>query len=167
MLKALNDIRARLCKVQARSNQGLAEAVRSLPRAATAPSSRRRLRPWPETLNLKQLCLIGALTVSLAACATTPPPSNTMAQARAAWEQQDYEKALILMHAEAQRGNPQAQYALGYMYYNGQGTAVNIERAMHWINRAAEQGHRPALQALSQLATIGATRSQTRAAPEG
>jgi TPR repeat protein len=106
-----------------------------------------------------------ALSMLIGGCATVPTPADdTFERARAAWEAEDYEQALILMQPAAQRGNPQAQYALGYMYYNGQGTEVNEEVAMEWIRRSAEQGHRPALQALSQLAALG-VRRQTPPAP--
>ncbi|RFA31503.1 hypothetical protein CAI21_02180 [Alkalilimnicola ehrlichii] len=65
------------------------------------------------------------------------------------------------MRAEAQEGNPDAQYALGYMYFNGQGVEPDLDEAMEWIRRAAEQGHRPALEALTQLAAIGARKPTT------
>lgn len=96
------------------------------------------------------------LALSLTGCATTSPGAETMAQARDAWIEQDYEQAMILMAREAELGNPEAQYALGYMYYNGQGTEVDIERALELITRAAEQGHSPAIRALSELATLSA-----------
>ncbi len=37
-------------------------------------------------------------------------------------------------------GNPDAQYALGYMYYNGVGTVKDEQTGELWIQRAAQQG---------------------------
>ena len=98
-------------------------------------------------LSGRRSALVAALALALCitGCATTSQSNDTMAQARDAWIAQDYEQAMILMAHEAERGNPEAQYALGYMYYNGQGTAVDIERALALITRAAEQGHPPAI----------------------
>lgn len=40
----------------------------------------------------------------------------------------------------AKSGDPDAQYALGYMYYYGIGTVRDKETAKMWIDRAAKQG---------------------------
>jgi TPR repeat protein len=41
----------------------------------------------------------------------------------------------------AEQGIPEAQYALGKMYFEGQGVARDPAKAATWIRRAAEQGH--------------------------
>lgn len=49
-------------------------------------------------------------------------------------------------------GDRDAQYALGYMYFYGQGTSRNEMLARKWITRAANQAQPQAKRALSMLA---------------
>ena len=53
---------------------------------------------------------------------------------------QDYRRAFIRLRPEAERGNSQAQYAVGYMYYYGQGVIEDRKKAWFWINQAAQLG---------------------------
>ena len=49
------------------------------------------------------------------------------------------------MKEKAEKGDAQAQYALGLMYYNGEKVAKNYAEALKWFCRAAEEnGHREA-----------------------
>ena len=45
----------------------------------------------------------------------------------------------------------QAQYNLGYMYENGQGTLKNYQEALKYYNRSAKQNYAPAQLALIEL----------------
>ena len=54
------------------------------------------------------------------------------------------ESTLQQLQAEAQRGNAQAQYALGGAYYNGNGVTRNPAQGAQWLLRAAEGGYAPA-----------------------
>ena len=47
------------------------------------------------------------------------------------------ESTLQQLQAEAQRGNAQAQYALGGAYYNGNGVTRNPAQGAQWLLRAA------------------------------
>lgn len=49
-----------------------------------------------------------------------------------------YEAALPLYEREAERGNGQAAYMTGYMYYYGQGIAANKEKAVEYLEKAVE-----------------------------
>lgn len=60
---------------------------------------------------------------------------------------QDYRQAFLRLKPEAERGQPDAQYAVGYMYYYGQGVVENRKFADYWINKAAEAGQSEALAA--------------------
>ncbi len=51
----------------------------------------------------------------------------------------------------ATHGNPDAQYALGYMYYYGVNTVQDADSAQLWIARAAAQGQPLAKKALAML----------------
>ena len=45
----------------------------------------------------------------------------------------------------AEQGNANAQYALGWMYENGEGVVKDLAMAFRWYKRAAERNH-PAAQ---------------------
>lgn len=53
----------------------------------------------------------------------------------------------------AKNGNPDAEYALGYMYYYGQKVPQNNEAARAWIQKAAAQGQPQAMTALKMIET--------------
>lgn len=62
-----------------------------------------------------------------------------------------YNCSLSKIEAAAQRGDPDAQYALGYMYFYGIGTVRDPKAAKLWINRAAAQGQPLAVKASGML----------------
>lgn len=64
---------------------------------------------------------------------------------------QDYRQAFIHLLPEAKKGVPDAEYAVGYMYYYGQGVLEDRKQALYWINRAAAAGQREAIEALKVL----------------
>ena len=51
----------------------------------------------------------------------------------------------------AKRGNTDAQYALGYLYYYGIGVGRNKRVGKWWIARAATKGHSQAIQVSKML----------------
>ncbi len=51
----------------------------------------------------------------------------------------------------AEAGDPDAQYALGYMYYYGKNMPRNTTTALNWIKRAAVQGQSQAINAMALL----------------
>ncbi len=59
-----------------------------------------------------------------------------------------YKRAMRLLLPLACDGNPEAQYAVGYMYYYGYGVTQDTEVGCFWINRSAAQGYIPAEKAL-------------------
>ena len=64
---------------------------------------------------------------------------------------QDYRKAFIRLKPEAEKGRPEAEYAVGYMYYYGQGVVEDRQKAWFWINKSAQAGDINALAALQIL----------------
>lgn len=70
-------------------------------------------------------------------------------KAKAAYLAYDFPIAFPLMLKEAGAGNMQAQYAVGYMYFYGQGAGVDYEESLKWIRKAAEQGYAKAFKALA------------------
>ena len=100
----------------------------------------------------------------LAACATNSNPSSsdkkvqenrvpTSACIGNAYLQK-YNCSVRRINQAAQSGDPDAQYALGYMYYYGIGTIRDKETAKLWINRAADQSQ-PLAKKASELIENG------------
>lgn len=84
---------------------------------------------------------------TLTACMSSLSVREGIASFRA----EDYRSAFIRLKPAAERGNPDAAYAVGYMYYYGQGVVENRKMAMMWINRAAHSGQPEAVAALGIL----------------
>ena len=51
----------------------------------------------------------------------------------------------------AKKGDPQAQFALGYCYEIGKGVEKNIQKAILWYRKVAEQGNNQAEERLKIL----------------
>lgn len=64
---------------------------------------------------------------------------------------QDYRQAFIRLRPAAEKGSPEAQYAVGYMYYYGQGVIENRQKAWYWITAAAKNGNVDAQNAMRML----------------
>ena len=62
-----------------------------------------------------------------------------------AWEQGDYESAIKQWREPALKGDADAQFNLGQAYKLGRGVTMDLETAQDWFRRAAEQGHRQAI----------------------
>ncbi|MCH9644827.1 MAG: SEL1-like repeat protein [Gammaproteobacteria bacterium] len=68
---------------------------------------------------------------------------------------QRYDCSVDRVEAAAENGDPDAQYALGYMYYYGLGTVRDIPTARLWIKRAASQDQPLAKKALRMIDSGG------------
>ncbi len=64
---------------------------------------------------------------------------------------QNYRQAFIRLKPLAKKGQPDAQYAVGYMYYYGQGVVEDRQKAWYWINCAAHAGQPDAVEAVRIL----------------
>lgn len=67
------------------------------------------------------------------------------------FKQEQYQKAFVTLEPVAKEGNPDAEYALGFMYYYGRGIAENRPMAKYWMHKAAQHGQASAQKALSKL----------------
>ena len=67
------------------------------------------------------------------------------------FQMQNYRAAFIHLKPEAEKGNPDAQYAVGYMYYYGQGVTEDKKQALFWISAAAKAGQPSAIAAMQML----------------
>ncbi len=70
-------------------------------------------------------------------------------QGKRYFEEGYFKRAKHMLLPLACDGVPEAQYAIGYMYYYGYGVAQDTEVGYFWIQRAAENGFPAAIQALS------------------
>ena len=71
-------------------------------------------------------------------------------------ENADYKKALDYYKKAALQGYSEAQYNVGWCYFNGYGVEADQEEAMRWIRKAAEQEYALALDAMWQGYYFGA-----------
>ena len=62
----------------------------------------------------------------------------------AAYKRGHYEMAIYDFEQRAVQGDPVAQFCLGFMYRHGLGIMSDIEKAITWYTKAAEQGFVPA-----------------------
>lgn len=102
------------------------------------------------TLKLLFVCFV---SFYLIACTTahdnmTPKMVSELQQGKRYFEAAYYRRAMSMLLPLAYQGSAEAQYAVGYMYYNGYGVARDPDVGYFWIKRAADKGYLQALQAL-------------------
>lgn len=97
---------------------------------------------------LRLLSIICASTLLLTACVN---PQTELRRGQLSFQEQNYHDAFIRLTPLAKNGNARAQYAIGYMYFYGQGITENHERGIFWMQRAARQGQPQAVAALKML----------------
>ena len=73
--------------------------------------------------------------------AATAAGAEDLAEGLEAYERGDYAGALAAWLPLAKRGDPEAQYRVGRLYYYGTGVAADAAEAARWYRAAAEQGH--------------------------
>jgi TPR repeat protein len=69
---------------------------------------------------------------------------------------EDDSRAIELYRQAAEQGNPAGQLGLGQMYASGEGVEQSNEAALEWIQRAADNGHVPAMMQLAEIYEKGA-----------
>ena len=112
-----------------------------------------------ETVRLFRFVLIVSFITSVTACATTnldeieKPVDQALQfeEAKIAFNQQNYDHAALLLKPLAEQGHADAQYALGYLYYNGLGVPRNNALSIQWLKEAAAKGNKEAIEALRRL----------------
>lgn len=75
--------------------------------------------------------------------------------ALSAYNNGDYDNALVLLRPAADRGFYKAQNLLGECYYYGKGVKKDLELAVFWFKRSAEQGYAPAQHNLGESYLFG------------
>ena len=72
-----------------------------------------------------------------------------------AYNKKNYDLAFQLYQKAANSGSPSAQFTLGLMYRDAQGTVKNLPEAIKWQKKAAQQNYRPSLNELGVIYLYG------------
>jgi TPR repeat protein len=99
---------------------------------------------------LMQMVLSLMMTVTVVGCASARI-NQELQRGRLNFEGGFYKDAFHQLLPLASEGNKEAEYAVGYMYYNGYGVNQDLESGMFWIKKSAALGYEPAIKALGQL----------------
>ena len=98
---------------------------------------------------LKNSILIICVACFLLQSCSSTSPNQAFQDAQNNYSQGKFAKAFKTLSKLAENGNSQAEYALGYMYYYGQGTDQDTEKAIILFQQAANQGNADAAKALT------------------
>jgi TPR repeat protein len=83
------------------------------------------------------------------------PGKENLAAGYRAYDVGDYQRALQNFREAADKGMADAQYFVGLMHAEGEGTTRSYAEAAKWYEKAAAQNHADALFALAKLHVIG------------
>ena len=70
-------------------------------------------------------------------------------------------KSFNLFKEVAENGNAYAQYSVGFMLQNGQGTKANLNEAEKWYKKSAEQGYETSIKELKKIEKLKALDNKT------
>jgi len=99
---------------------------------------------------MKNFLLLFFMTLMLTAC-YSPGMSEELQVGKDSFKSGDYKDAFHQLLPLAANGKAQAQYAVGYMYYNGFGVTQDTESGIFWMKRAADQHYPPAMSAMRDI----------------
>ncbi|UPT78318.1 hypothetical protein MN086_04035 [Sulfurovum sp. XGS-02] len=68
--------------------------------------------------------------------------------------EKDFKNGYTLFLENAKKGDAYSQYTLGYIYQNGKGVHVDHKKALHWYEKAYQQGYKAAKNRISYLKNI-------------
>src|SRR5579872_4115846 len=101
---------------------------------------------------MNRIILVCLFSFSLIACMhPSPRVVSELNQSQRSFEDGYYKRAMHELLPLACDGNAEAQYAIGYMYYYGQGVAQDTDVGHFWISRSAAKGYPPAQKALEMI----------------
>lgn len=99
---------------------------------------------------------------AVSAAPTTPAAGSRENEAAAAYQREDYAKALQIWRPLADEGFPTAQVNLGLMYENGRGVQQDYAEAAQWFRKAADRGDAQGQLNLGRLYRLGQGVPQNR-----
>ena len=101
-------------------------------------------------MQIKKLIIILLAGICLQGC-VSPKMGEELQQGKATFAAGDYANAFHQLLPIAVSGDKEAQYAVGYMYYNGLGVAQDTQTGIFWMHKSADQKYPPAQNALKAL----------------
>jgi uncharacterized protein len=101
-------------------------------------------------MRLHRCCLVAALLTAIVTARADAWQDATGAIAR-----KDYAAALRMLEPLAEAGHARAQTQLATLYYHGHGVPESDAQAVVWFDRAARQGHLPAIYLLGNMYAFG------------
>lgn len=93
--------------------------------------------------------LLGVIVPAGAAFILTPSEAELeemtepVRRGYAAFKAGDVDEGVAIFRAEADKGDPAAQFAMAILHQEGQGLEQSPAKAVEWYTKAAEQGHMP------------------------
>ena len=80
---------------------------------------------------------------------------NSLEKANNYCQSNKYQDALNIYLTLAEKGVPEAQFKIGWMYYNGYGVEQDYYKAIEWYRKSAEQGYATAQDNLGDMYYYG------------
>jgi TPR repeat protein len=96
-----------------------------------------------------------------------PGTASQLQQGKRLYNEQHYKEAMRILLPLACDCIAEAEYAVGYMYYYGNGVPQDTDMGTFWIRRAAQHGYKPADAALRTIATDKYHNTKSRQWPRG
>lgn len=104
-------------------------------------SSPERIRIDATWCQARGIGMIKIITTGLVLLALNTSAKADFNSAVTAYDRGDYTTALREFRTLANTGMADAQYNVGFMYFNGRGVPKDLAKAAQWYRAAAEQGH--------------------------
>lgn len=101
-------------------------------------------------MSIRFIFFIIVASLCLQSCASHRM-SQELQQGKKSFDAGDYKQSFHTLLPAASNGDPEAQYAVGYMYYYGYGVPQDSESGLFWMHKAADQRYEPAMKALSLI----------------
>lgn len=104
---------------------------------------------------MQKLIFITFISLILSACATnslSPAKLSVLQAGQRDYEGGYYKRAMHELLPLACEGVPEAEYAVGYMYYYGDGVSQDTDVGYFWIKKSADKHYEPAIHALTIIA---------------
>lgn len=96
-------------------------------------------------------CLSMIMTCFMLVSCMCSKMSQDLQAGKQSFEGGYYKKAFRQLLPLAVKCQPEAEYAVGYMYYYGYGVPEDSESGMFWMTKAADQHYPPAIRALELI----------------
>ena len=102
-------------------------------------------------MKINNILALGLLSAGLLAGCNTLNRESPTVTAQREYNTGHYAQAFNSAYKSARLGDAEAQYALGYMYYYGRGTAKDLDLARSWIVKSAKNGYPKAQHAVKMM----------------